>query len=74
VAYNSYAVEEVHIDFEYQICSLIDVICDIIHDPVLSSNIQWYPMRCFLIVDGQKQQFIDDVDCTLDWWKIQVQL
>ncbi|TDL21304.1 hypothetical protein BD410DRAFT_298266 [Rickenella mellea] len=70
-AYNDYTGEEVHVEFEYQVCSLLDVVRNVIRDPVLSRHIQWFPTRRFLIIDGKEQQFIDDVDCTLDWWTYQ---
>ncbi|TDL14937.1 hypothetical protein BD410DRAFT_845594 [Rickenella mellea] len=70
-AYNNYAGEVVHVEFEYQVCSLLDIIRNVTRDPVLSHHIQWFPTRRFLIIDGKEQQFVDDVDCTSDWWTYQ---
>lgn len=71
-AYNDYLGNEISIDFEYQICSILDIVRNIVRDPLLASYIQWYPTKRSLIVDGKEQRFIDDVDCVDDWWNIQV--
>lgn len=50
----------------------MDWIKEVIHDPVLSKLIQWYPTKKYLVKGDNSKQFWDDLECGKKWWKSQV--
>src|SRR5438046_1814637 len=43
-----------------------------VEDPDLCRIFKWYPVRKFLVEDGEETQMWDDIDCGSDWWDVQI--
>jgi hypothetical protein len=53
---------------------LLDWGLEQVDDEQLQKYFNWYPVKKYIIEDGTKQLFLDDIVCGEDWWEIQVLL
>jgi hypothetical protein len=52
----------------------MDWILELTKDRKLAQSFNWYPVRKYVVKDGEETEFLDDVDCGDGWWQVQVRL
>jgi hypothetical protein len=51
---------------------VMEWILELVKDRQLCRLFNWYPVRKYLVRDGEEVQFFDDLECGSDWWEVQV--
>jgi len=59
-------------DFTIHVQPVMQWIYEMVTDPTISHLNKWYPMKKFVVRNGRKEAFRDDLDCGDKWWDIQV--